>query len=119
MRKTYDIYFCLDDIKNSRECVNLIFDIIAKAKAAIFSQSGVVKDFAYSNIPDREINIDGSIAKFSFDVATIQDFEFELELTHYAVDSGIVGQPPRIFPMLSFHRKEKVVNAIRDSSSVA
>jgi hypothetical protein len=117
MKRTYTVSFCMLDFKEGQLAIHTIFDVVARIKAAIFSQSCVLKDWSFSDEPDREMNPDGAIATLSFDVLSPDDYERSLVVESFVRGSDLSGVPPRVFPMVSFQRKEP--RAVRSSCSVA
>jgi hypothetical protein len=114
MRKIYTIDICLDDLnlKTGRQSVELVFDLIAKVKAAVFAQAGQVFDWSYSNTRDPAKNIDGNIGTLSFDIGTQDNWERKLSQTYLQVAK--LGRGPgamyETHLLVSFHRSANAAN---------
>jgi hypothetical protein len=105
MKKNYFVQFCLDDFKSGKQAVEVVFDIIEKVKAAVFAQSGKVVSYSYSNVLDRECNINGMISTITFEIATHDEYYREL-VVDYWMDATLRDYhgSPLVYPMVSFRR---------------
>ena len=112
MKKNYEVKLCLDDFRSGRHAITMVFDIIEKVKAAVLAQSGMVKSFAYSNIPNMCDNPFGDIATLSFEVLTHDDDERELVVEHYA-KSNQIGDQPEVWIMVSFRRSASTTEPLQ------
>jgi hypothetical protein len=77
MKKTYELKVCKDDFKSGRQAIETVFDIIEKAKAAIFAVGSKLIGFSYSDTPSID-NPCADIATLSFEVASRDDGPREL-----------------------------------------
>lgn len=102
MKKTYAVHFCLEDFKSGKQAIEVVFDLIEKVKAAVFAQSGKVVSYSYSNVPDRDMNIDGNVGTISFEVITHDEYARELVVEHWLDPRGTNGLAASVYTMVSF-----------------
>ncbi len=108
MKKTYTLDFCLEDLKSGKQAIEVVFDMIAKVKAAVFAQAGEVLEYSYSNVFDPMKNIDGNTGTISFLIRTHDDYDRELVVEHW-LDSRFESEVnmtygPNVYTMISFRR---------------